>query len=365
MNSFKLSLLPLAILACSGAQATDVSIYGSLDTGLRGTFSEDIDGVKTPSRFAMETGQFFPNMIGLKGSESLGNGLEIGFILESRFNSDDGTMVESGRLFDNQSLITLKGDRWDAAIGRMEGLSSTMGIFDMGCPMDPFEGGWAEAGGDGIFANIGLPVNNALALRFNPIQNLSVTGAYSLAVDTEQTSYGDNSHYGALGIAYQTERLWTGLTYEVVTPGKNEANIKQNDRVIKFAGSYDFGPMKLFATYSRTSGHEWYGYRVDSDSYRFGATIPAGNGLIRTSVQYLDGGSTRIDNQIYSPKRIVAALGYTYNLSKRTMLWSTYSYSVGKDSLDKDSQNNQLMASTDDRASANRQQLSIGMTHFF
>lgn len=361
----KLSLIITAFLAASGAQASDVSIYGSLDSGFRSTMTADIDGRDTANRFAMETGQFFPNMIGLKGSEDLGNGLELGFILESRFNIDDGTMAEEGRLFDNQSLITLKGERWDAAVGRMEGLTSTMGIFDMGCPMDPFEGGWAEAGGDGIFANIGLPINNALALRINPVENLAVTGAYSLAVDTEQTDYGDNSHYGALGLAYASERLWAGITYEVVTPGKNDTQIDQDDKVLKAAGSYDFGWMKLFAAYSRTSGHAWYGHRVDSDSYRLGATIPAGNGLIRTSVQYLDGCEATVDGKAFSPKRMVAAVGYTYNLSKRTMLWSTYSYSIGKDSLDKDSRANLTMASEDDRASANRQQLSVGMTHFF
>lgn len=364
MKPIKLGILALTLGAVCGAGATEVNVYGSLNTGFRATFAGNVEGVEARDSFSMETGQFFPNMFGIKGSEDLGNGLKVGFVLESRFNSDSGTMSEEGRFFDNQSLITIEGTNWDAAAGRMEGLSSTMGHFDLGCPMDPFEGGWAEAGGDGIFANIGLPINNALALRIKPLENLTVIGAYSLAVDTEATSYGDNSHYGALGAAYQTDRLWAGFTYEIVTPGKNAGN-RKDDQVLKAAASYDFGPVRFFAAYSHTNDHEWYGERMDSDSYRIGATAPLSDGLLRASLQYFDGGDTTVDGEIFTLKRFVAALGYTYNLSTRTMLWTTYSYSFGRDSLDKDTQSDKAMASDEDRSRANRQLLSLGMTHFF
>ncbi len=352
----------LCLAACGSVHAADITVYGSLDTGLRYAFNDDIDGVKSSDTFAMESGQYFPNMLAIKGEEVLGNGLRIGFSLENRFNSDSGTMSEDGRLFDNQALIMLHGEKWTLAAGRMEGLSSTMGEFDLMCPMDPFEGGWAEAGGANMFANIGLAANNALAARFRD-GALTLAGAYSLSVaDKEAQSYGDNQHYGALGSVWKNDRLWAGATYETITRG-NVA--KKQDHVVKAGVNYDFGPARAFLGYSYTKNHAWYGAVTDSHSYMLGASLPLAGGTVRTSLQWFDGDTTTVNGQDFTPERWVTSLGYTYNLSPRTILWSVASYSQGRKSLDKDAVDGLAMADTKDRQESNRTLLSLGMTHFF
>lgn len=355
-------LLVAGALMAATASAAQVELYGSIDTGFRVTANQGIDGGDSQTTTAMETGQFFPNSVGLKGREDLVNGLSVGFILENRFNIDSGTFLEAGRLFDNQALLMVNGDNWTLAAGRMEGLSSTMGEFDLMCPMDPFEGGWAEAGGFNVFANIGLPANNAVVARVKPVDGLTVTGAYSLAVDTETTSYGDNQHYVAIGSSYHNDQLWAGFTYEVVTRGDVA---EKDDHVIKAGVNYDFGPVRAYAAYSYTKDHAWWGETTDSNTYMLGLTAPAAGGLVRASVQYLDGKSVETAAGTVDADRIVASVGYTYSLSKRTMLWGVYSYSEGRKSLDKDADSSCKMADNDSRREANRSLMSVGLTHFF
>ena len=82
--------------------AADVTLYGALDTGFEyfhhKTTNFDGTSVKDDT-FDMQTGWDTPSRWGLKGSEDLGNGYKVSFKLESGFNSDDGTMGQSNRLF--------------------------------------------------------------------------------------------------------------------------------------------------------------------------------------------------------------------------------------------------------------------------
>lgn len=78
----------LAALAVCGAfagsaMAADVTLYGILDTGV-GYSHVDFDGQKEKTdNFSMMAGQASGSRWGLKGTEDLGNGLTVGFILES------------------------------------------------------------------------------------------------------------------------------------------------------------------------------------------------------------------------------------------------------------------------------------------
>ncbi len=355
----------LGVLAAFPASSAQVELYGIIDTGMRVRMNDKIDGKDAGSSVSMLTGQFYPNMFALKGSERLDSGLTVSFSLENRFNSDSGTYCEEGRFFDNQALLMLSGENWTAAAGRMEGLSSTMGEFDMAAPMDPFEGGWEEAGGYNVFANIGLAANNAVALRVQPADGLTVTGAYSLSLrDSEASRYGDNPHYAALGALYQAGGLMLGATYESVSKDKT-AGGERTDHVFKVSANYDFGPARVFAAYQHTENHLWFGQYADSDSYMLGLTAPLAGGLLRTSVQMLDGGKTQVDGKTYEPQRLVAAIGYTYELSKRTTLWTAASLSRGKKSLHRNSSDSYAMADADSRQEANRKMLSLGVTHMF
>lgn len=97
-------------LAASGiaAQAqTNVQIYGIVDSGLAHITNVDAAGysqTKVPSLTSS-----FPSRIGFRGTEDLGNGLQVFFVLENGLSLDTGTTGQGGRLFGRQALVGLKG----------------------------------------------------------------------------------------------------------------------------------------------------------------------------------------------------------------------------------------------------------------
>ena len=107
----KKSLLALSVAAAAmGAQAADVQVYGVIDTSLSFVSSDaDIAGHDRVNSFSMENAKEFGSRFGLKGSEDLGNGYKVGFVLESGFKSDDGQFDQTGKLFGREAHVDLTG----------------------------------------------------------------------------------------------------------------------------------------------------------------------------------------------------------------------------------------------------------------
>lgn len=108
----KKTLAALAVLGAfaGSAMAADVTLYGLVDYG----FSyEHVDGdtadKDAQDTFQMKSGQNSGSRFGLKGTEDLGNGLKVGFVLENGFTADDGKMDNSDRLFGRESNLFVTG----------------------------------------------------------------------------------------------------------------------------------------------------------------------------------------------------------------------------------------------------------------
>ena len=89
----KKSLLALALLGAFTASAfaePSVTLYGRIDTGLVYTHKNLDNTAGSTDTFSMDSGVTTGSRWGLKGSEDIGNA-KVGFVLESGFNSDDGT----------------------------------------------------------------------------------------------------------------------------------------------------------------------------------------------------------------------------------------------------------------------------------
>jgi len=101
------------------AQSTGVVLYGRLDAGLGYTQYKDKnpgDSGSKVSRFGTENGVSTGSRWGLRGSEDLGDGLKLSFILESGFDPYRGTSGQGNRLFGRSAFIALSSDVW----GRLE-----------------------------------------------------------------------------------------------------------------------------------------------------------------------------------------------------------------------------------------------------
>ena len=143
---FKKTLLALATLGAftGSAVAADVQLYGVLDQGFAYKKADTTVGNDKTKNHSFEqvSGYNAPSRFGLVGSEDLGNGLKLGFKLENSFNGDDGTLGQGGRLFGRESSVTVSGDFGAVSVGRMGGVASSAGTYDLVyATADAFDGG--------------------------------------------------------------------------------------------------------------------------------------------------------------------------------------------------------------------------------
>ena len=144
----KLSVALAATLAgfALNAQAANVEVYGLIDTGLNYQHVDsDRAGEDDISKFQMKSSQSTPNRWGLRGTEEIGPGLKVGFVLESQFGSDDGTLT-SGRLFHRAAQVMLMSDDYGTLVfGRSGMLRSGFGTTGIwGVKVNPFSNSWGD-----------------------------------------------------------------------------------------------------------------------------------------------------------------------------------------------------------------------------
>ena len=172
----KKTLAAVAVLGAfaGSALAADVQLYGVVDTGLR-YLSSDMDinaagqGVDSVDKFSMESGMQSGSRFGFKGTEDLGNGLTVGFILENQFNSDDGSLKDDDHFFRREASLVLQGGFGKIAFGRMGSINGGVSSWGKYGVISAFgtswgnysaqAGNWAVGGGQfflrGSFVCIG------------------------------------------------------------------------------------------------------------------------------------------------------------------------------------------------------------------
>ncbi|HSG76536.1 MAG TPA: porin, partial [Burkholderiales bacterium] len=85
-------LLTMAVagaLAMPVAALADVTVYGTIDTGIRNQSKASVAG-GDESNLVVTDGLRTTNRLGFKGSEDLGGGLMANFTMEGQHQSDDG-----------------------------------------------------------------------------------------------------------------------------------------------------------------------------------------------------------------------------------------------------------------------------------
>jgi predicted porin len=112
-------LLTVAVagaLAMPVAAMADVTVYGTIDGGLRNQ-SKVNDGAGGDDSVLQQLGSYrTTNRWGLKGSEDLGGGLRANFTLEGFYTSDDNSDTLDG--FNRKSIVGLSGGAWSVDVGR-------------------------------------------------------------------------------------------------------------------------------------------------------------------------------------------------------------------------------------------------------
>lgn len=368
---FKKSLIAIAALGAfaGSAMAADITISGRIDTGLNFHDREVKElGVTTvdENTFQMKTGQYSGSRITIKGSEDLGNGMKVGFILENGFDSDNGDLAQDGKIFGREAIVYLEGDFGHFSMGREGALSSGVGSYNVVWGFSPWGTGWGDyANPKGQFM-VGDRdrFNNTLTYRSPEFAGVQVYAQYSLAADADEDDQSTkNKRYAGLGATYKLGAFSTGIVVDTIMNKSTEANT-EDSLGVSWGASYDFGVTKpmILVQYGKNE-NKLGGFGV-SDLYYFrdnmrnltnegltgygvtlGAITPLLGGNLYTSVSYTDGefdgdatsqrlvgekweSSTRVyDGDI---QRWGIAVGYDYPLSKRTKLYGFAAYNEGE-----------------------------------
>ncbi len=344
-------LIAVAVLgACvaGSAFAANVDVYGRIDTGLSYVHYDETGLSDAKDTLSLDSGNSSGNRWGLKGSEDLGNGYQVGFVLESGFDSDTGKMSKDG-LFNREATLRVSGPFGSIYAGRMGRIGSDAGSvgFYAGS-VSPFGSGWGKmAGHFAVTANYDSRYNNALAYVSPKVGPVTVYAQYTMGNATENESgddrlfsLGAQADFGALQVLGLVEYL-----NKKSVAGTTVYDDSQYDDsyTINLGGSYDFSVAKVFlagqyfkaapnyagmkANYAKlVEGNEWH-YSFDGFGVNVGATAPIGAGEFLVSAGY-GKGDLNIDTKDAkrSADAYIIQVGYTYPFSKRTNLYAGAGY---------------------------------------
>lgn len=361
----KKTLVALAAMtAMCGASATSLTLYGVVDTGLAYN-SIDWDGYKGlegqgGDSFGMQSGQRSGSRWGMKGVEDLGNGLQVGFVLENGFSSDTGAVSDKDHFFNRESSLYLEGNFGKFGMGRLSTFANDAGSTGIGGYFSSFGTGWGDVGVQNYMqAYRPTRMDNVVYYKSPNFAGAEVWVMYGMGNNDSENESGSDRYYAA-AVTYNNGGLSLYGAVDVLNK-QTWDNAKDSpvsghgeDQItITAAVNYDCGYAKSYlgvhwfdnakAVGSSAAGDASWSRLGNGlvDDYRYGdatgwsvmagVDVPVGGGTVKTSIGYLDASS-----DAYSPaakkevdkdfSRFMAAAGYEYYLSKRTTLYAGAGY---------------------------------------
>lgn len=314
---------PAAILACaassltlpafaqSGQATSSVSLYGLVDL-YAGSLRRSNETARTT---AVSSGGMNTTFWGVAGTEDLGGGLRTQFALESFFQADTGT---NGR---NATDPYFSKNAW---VGFASG---DWGVARLGRQTNPL---FLATGASNPFGT-SLALSPLMLHTWQPTYNRAVLGdsvwdksAYygspefaGLRVGIQHTFAGTepNKRNTNVTVNYTRAALSAVVSAQRAEAGPGFTTAVDLQRVVMAGLSYDFGPVKGFASLQRARTPD---IATTAKTAQLGALAPMGQGRLLASVV-----RTRRDADTGADtSRVTAALGYEHFLSKRTDLYA-------------------------------------------
>ena len=372
----KKTFVAVAVLGAfaGSAMAADVTLYGKIDLGLQ--YQHLDNGTTETDQFKETSGQNSGSRFGLKGTEDLGNGYKVGFVLENGFSADDGKMGQGSRLFGREAQMNLSGDFGTLGFGRMGGLSSGLGSFNMNSFM-AMSTGWGDQASK--LSNFGLNrdrYDNSIVYRTPSFAGFQVAAQYSFKMDgQEEVHTRANQRYAALGATYKNGPFAAGLIVDSIFNTNTAKETNTEDTLgVTLGASYDFEVVKVFGLAQYGQNENKFGalknrgyvaYSTTSDDaaaaarktvytqdegvtgymLQLGVTAPVLGGTAYATVNYTDA-ETDSDNVLKTVANgnftaadkatrdigsqdftgYGVAVGYTYPFSKRTYVYTYAGY---------------------------------------
>lgn len=312
----KKSLLAFAVLAAfagTAAAQSNVTVYGLIDGGI-----EHQSGGAAGSVTKLTSGVQNASRIGFKGVEDLGGGMSALFTLENGFALDTGATLQGGALFGRQAFVGLKSNFGTVTMGRQYTpiFTSLCGVIDpFSCGLAGNAANLMSQGGAAATAT-GPRTTNALKYAAPVMSGVMAEFTYGFGEVA-----GDNSALRTLGgqVGYTSGPLILRLAHNQVGNAAATATAK----VTTLGAKYDFGVAAVHFAYAVNKGVLAGNTNVVQADTR--------DALVGVSVPF--GASTFLASYIRKSDQTAAgndasqfALGYTYALSKRTNLYTSFAH---------------------------------------
>lgn len=377
----KKTLAAVAVLGAfaGSALAADVQLYGIIDTGV-GYSHVDVDEPalgEDYDSFGMKSGQASGSRWGIKGTEDLGNGLTVGFILEDGITTDDG--AESGVMFNRESSLFLQGGFGKFAMGRIGSINNGQSSWAKVGMLSAF--GTSDWGGHsaqlGSIFSLAGQWDNMIAYETPDFAGFKVFAQYGMGSNDDENESSSDRYY-AIGLTYNNGPFAgyfavDSINYQTADFGDNAYN-QNGDNVddsltVTLGGSYDFEVVKVYlgAQYfdevklsslggvtntlwgaekipHRTTADKTYdttygaAMKMKGYAISLSADAPLAGGKAMFGIGYIDAEAADSVADLVSAdanaskyadadlKRYVVSVGYDYPFSKRTDVYAVASY---------------------------------------
>ncbi len=375
----KKTLAAVAVLGAfaGSALAADVQLYGVVDTGFQYLNADsDVATKDSVNKFSMESGMQSGSRFGLKGTEDLGNGVTVGFILENQFSSDTGALKNEDSFFHREASLFLEGGFGKVAFGRMGSINGGVSSWGKYGVISAFGTSWGNYSAQaGNWAVGGGMWDNMIAYETPSFAGFKVFAQYGMGntlseeyvkdgLTTEKTWGTENEsssdRYYAIGASYANGPLnlyfaVDSINYSsasLITTGVDAGNLSYGDKddslTVTLGGNYDFEVVKLFAgaqyfdevklsklngavNYDSSFSNGFAG-KVKGWSVGLSGSIPAAGGNVLVGAAYLDAEAADSGDNGDEMTRWIVSAGYDYPLSKRTNVYGVVTYN--QDSLE-------------------------------
>ena len=361
----KKTFVAVAVLGAfaGSAMAADVTLYGKIDLGLQ--YQHLDNGTTTTDQFKETSGQNSGSRFGLKGTEDLGNGMKVGFVLENGFSGDTGAFSTDGKLFDREAQLNIQSDFGTLAFGRMGSLSSGLGSFNVNNYM-AMSTGWGDYSSKlGHFGLNRARYDNMVTYQTPRFAGVRVSAQYSFANSgTEAVHTAANQRYAGLGVDYANGPFTAGLIVDTIFNKNTKDELNTEDTLgVTLGAAYDFEVVKVFALGQYGKNENKFGglsnrgfahtdaagdaldpakYTTDEGvtgyMFQLGMTAPVLGGTAYATVNYSDAESDldkAVTGTVKGAEKSIgskdfkgygAAVGYTYPMSKRTYVYTYAGY---------------------------------------
>jgi predicted porin len=302
ITAMKKSLVALAVLGAFGTSAfaqSSVTLFGVVDLNARHS-SNGTDSTQTLSQDGLASSR-----IGLRGVEDLGGGMRAGFWLEGAINPDTGT--PGGQTWQRRSTASLMGGFGEIRLGR-----DYAPTFWNATVFDPFgtNGVGAQSNVHAPHVGIGQFVRNNNSIGY--FLPSTMGGLYGQVMLAAGEGVSPNKYVGGR-VGFKTGPIDVAVAYgqNYVVPAVGGDDTAA---IANIGAQYTLGPANLMGYYSRFT----LGTSTRTNAL-IGGNVKFGPGLVRASYSRFTDNSAATDNGTQ------VAVGYVYDMSRRTALYGTVS----------------------------------------